>query len=349
MKNMLVIKDLRNWFWATYPDWETEASLNVEYIADFFTNIGYDVEITSYLEFDYFKNYAGYVVIYTSAEDYCGGSKAFIEDVLVHLCNQGAMLLPAFKYFRAHDNKVMMEILRNEFKDYRLKTIHSKVWSSYEEIKEAAITDYPIIVKRAGGAGGEGVFLAHNQAELYKYAEKVSRMTNMLHFYYMSCVNVKQRLLGKIPALIHNSKFITQNYIDGLTGDYKILVFGRHYFALRRLNRENDFRASGSGKFAEDNGDKIEEVLDFAMVCTKEINSPWLSLDICHDGNECHLIEFQCISFGFKAMSMSKQHYIHEAGHWKVIKGKVVPEEMFCNSIKCYLENGGDDTWESSH
>lgn len=338
MKNMLIIKDLRNWLWATCPDWDAEISLNVEYIVNYFTNLGYNVELTSYSEFDYFKNYADYVVIYSSAEDYCGGSKAFFEDILVHLCNQGAMLLPEFKYFRAHDNKVMMEILRNEFDDHRLKTIHSDVWSSYEELKAAKITEYPIIVKRAGGAGGEGVFLAHNQAELYKYAEKVSRMMNMLHFYYMSCVNVKQRLIGKEPVPIHNSKFITQNYIAGLTGDYKVLVFGSHYFVLHRLNRENDFRASGSGKFTEDNVDEIGEVLDFAAICTKEIIAPWLSIDICHDGAACHLIEFQCLSFGFKAMSMSKQHYVQEMGQWKVIKGKVVPEEMFCDSIECYLE-----------
>ena len=144
--------------------------------------------------------------------------------------------------------------------------------------------------------------------------------------------------MGKKPVHIHNNKFITQNYIAGLTGDYKVLVFGSHYFVLRRLNRKNDFRASGSGNFAEDNGVEIYAVLDFAAMCAAEIEAPWISLDICHDGIDCHLIEFQCISFGFKAMSLSEQHYEKKEGQWKVIKGKVIPEEEFCYSVECYLE-----------
>ena len=339
MKKMLIIKDLRDWFWATYPDWKTEISLNVMYIKDYFTNAGYVVDVISYSTFDYSKNYSDYVVLYTSAEDYCGGSKAFIEDILVHLQNQGAILLPEFKYFRAHDNKVMMEILRKGFSDENLKTICSDVWPSYEALQRAEITEYPIIVKRTGGAGGEGVFLAQNQKELYKYAEKVSRLTNMLQFYYLSCVNMKQRLFHKKPVRIHNTKFITQNFITGLDGDYKILVFGEHYFVLHRLNRENDFRASGSGRFTSDNSENVEVVLEFAKSCRKEITAPWVSLDICYDGVKCHLIEFQCISFGFKTMSMSELHYVQENGQWKIVEGKVVPEEEFCYSVRYYLEN----------
>lgn len=345
MKKMLMIKDLKNWFWSTYPNWETPVSLDVEYIKNYFMGIGYQVEITDYQHFDFTKDYSDYVVLYASAEDYCGGSKAFMEDVLVHLNLQKASLLPEFQYFRAHDNKAMMEILRDQFRDDRLKTIRSSIWPSLETLKASTVKEYPVIIKRADGAGGEGVFLAQNQKELYKYAEKVSRMTNLLQFYYLSCVNVKQRMLGKKPVLIHNTKFITQNFIKGLDGDYKVLVFGEHYFVLHRLNRKNDFRASGSGHFTADEEDIINSVLDFAGLCSKEISSPWLSLDICHDGSACHLIEFQCISFGFKAMSMSKQHYVQENGCWRMIEGTVVPEEEFCESVRYFLEKQEEGTW----
>ena len=273
MKKMLIIKDLRDWFWSTYPNWETPVSLDVSYMEKYFTERGYEVEVSSYLDFDYIKDYSDCYVLYGSAEDYCGGSKAFMEDVIVHLRNQGAKLLPEFKYFRAHDNKVMMEILRYGFEDEALKTIQTKVWPSYEALKGAEIKEYPVIVKRAGGAGGEGVFLAHNQKELYKYAEKVSRVTNLMQYYYLSCVNIKQKLLRKKPVPINNTKFITQSYIAGLDGDYKVLIFGEHYYVLHRLNRKNDFRASGSGQFTKDNGEKINTILDFAKSCTKEIKA----------------------------------------------------------------------------
>lgn len=339
MKKMLIIKDFKEWFWATFPTWETAVSLDVDYMKAYFEKVGYEVEITSYAKFDYGKDYSDYVVLYGSAEDYCGGTKAFIEDVILYLDQQGARLLPEFKYFRAHDNKVMMEMLRNGFCDERLKSIHSQVWASYEEFGENEIAEYPVVVKRAGGAGGTGVFLAHDKKELFKYAEKVSRMTNMLQFYYLSCKNLKRKLYKRELELIHNNKFITQNYISGLDGDYKVLVFGEHYFVLHRLNRENDFRASGSGQFTSDNTEHINEILDFARLCTCEIKSPWLSLDICHDGEKCHLIEFQCLTFGFKAMSMSEMHYVPDNEKWEVVQGKVMPEEEFCYSVLYFLEN----------
>lgn len=339
MKNLLLLKDMRGWFWSTYPDWSTPVSLDVGFMEKYFFELGYHVEVSSYPEFDYTKSYADYLVLYSSAEDYCGGSKAFIEDVLLYLRDQGARLLPEFRYFRAHDNKVMMEMLRYEFQDEGMKTIHTQVWSSYEALKEAGIEKYPVIVKRAGGAGGEGVFLAHNRKELNRYAERVSRLTNLLQFYYLSCVNVKQRLLGKAPVRINNTKFITQTYIPGLQGDFKVLVFGNHYYVLHRLNRKKDFRASGSGRFIEDNTENIEQILDFAEACTKEIRTPWISLDICHDGERCHLIEFQCITFGFKAMSMSTKHYERIEDSWRTVEGSVVPEEEFCYSVRYFLEN----------
>lgn len=338
MKKMLIIRDFQNWFWMTFPNWTTPVSLNVEYISDYFEKLEFQVELTSYSQFDFSKDFRGYVVLYNSSEDYCGGSKDFMEDVLVHLLNQGAVLLPEFRYFRAHHNKVMMEILRDEFKEEKLKTIHSQVWASLEQLKAASFTRYPIIIKRAGGAGGTGVFLAHDQKELHKYAEKLSRMTDMLQFYQLSYKNIKRKLKGRELLLIHNSKFLTQNYIEGLDGDYKVLVFGTHYFVLHRLNRKDDFRASGSGAFTHDEDDKIEAILDFAKLCTQEIRAPWLSLDICHDGTACHLIEFQCITFGFKAMSLSEHHYVEKDGHWEIVEGRVIPEEEFCYGIQCFLE-----------
>lgn len=339
MKKMLIIKDFKDWFWATFPTWEEPVSLDVGYMREYFEKLGYEVEITSYSQFDYSKNYSGYIVLYGSAEDYCGGTKTFIEDVVLYLDKQGAILLPAFEYFRAHDNKVMMEILRKGFRDEKLKSIHSDVWASYEEFCTNEISEFPVVVKRAGGAGGTGVFLAHNKEELYKCAEKVSRMTDSLQFYYLSCKNIKRKLYKRRLELIHNNKFITQNYISGLDGDYKVLVFGQHYFVLHRLNRKDDFRASGSGQFTSDNTEHIYEILDFAKACTQEIISPWLSLDICHDGVKCHLIEFQCLTFGFKAMSMSEMHYVCEDGKWKTVQGKVIPEEEFCYSVRYFLEN----------
>lgn len=341
MKRLLIIKDFRNWFWSTYPNWTNAVSLNVKYMKDFLEQQGFQVEITSYNHFDYQKNYADYFVIYSSSEDYCGGTKNFMEDVLLHLKVQGAKLLPDFQYFRAHDNKVMMEILRYSFKTADLKSIKSQVWASMEEMLEQGQFHYPVVIKKANGAGGEGVFLAYNKKELVKYAEKVSRLTDKKMFEYLSMVNIKQKLIRQSPVKIHNTKFITQNYIKNLKGDYKVLVFGENYFVLHRLNRKNDFRASGSGNFEREEQEAVIPILDYARLCKTEIKSPWLSLDICKDEEKCYLIEFQCIFFGFKAMSLAEHYYTREGDSWVKIEGKVVPEEQFCKGLISFLAMDG--------
>jgi len=51
---------------------------------------------------------------------------------------------------------------------------------------------------------------------------------------------------------LHRSKFIVQEFIPDLSNDWKVLVFWDKYYVLRRKNRPNDFRASGSGLFSFD-------------------------------------------------------------------------------------------------
>jgi hypothetical protein len=337
MNKMLIITDMKDWFWKTYPDWVTSVSLNVSKIKEYFKKEGFFVEVSSYKTFDFSRDYSGYYILYGSSEDYCGGTKDYIEDIILWLKLKGAYLLPNFEFFRAHDNKVMMELLRNNFKDNRLKTIKTRTYSSLEMLGDNE-KEFPVVIKKSRGAGGEGVALVHNQSELFEKAKKLSRMVDLKHYQYMGLVNFKQKLLRKDTIPINNSKFIVQTFIPNLSGDYKVLVFGDHYFILHRLNRDKDFRASGSGKFIAVSLEEVQGLLNFASICKNEISTPHLSVDIGYDGKDYHLIEFQCITFGFKAMSISEYHYVPDGDGWKRVDGKVIPENEFCYGIKRFLE-----------
>lgn len=337
-EKVLIIKDIRNWFWVTYQDWNTPVSLDTSKIKKHLENKNYNVEITSFTEFNFNKDYNGYFIIYGSYEDYCSSTKEYIEDVILWLEKQGAILIPKFEYFRAHDNKVMMELLRKEFKNDKLKTVNTRTYPSLESLGSNE-NEFPVVIKMAKGSGGNGVALARNKKELLKYAEKFSRLINEKQYIYLSIVNLKQTLFGKKRVPINNSKFIVQNYIPNLEGDNKVLIFGDHYFVLRRLNRDNDFRASGSGKFAEIDQSNIIELLEFARLCKREISSPFISIDIGFDGSNYHLIEFQCITFGFKAMSLSNYHFVDEGDSFKRIDKKVDPEAEFSYAVIDYIKN----------
>ncbi len=336
MKKLLLIKDMKGWFWRTYPTMNQAAPLDLSLITDTFTNQGFTVEITSYSDFDFSRNYSGYYVLYGSSEDFMGGSKSFMEDVLLWLDSNEAILLPAFKFFRAHDNKVMMELLRHNFKDDRLKTIHSDFYASPKALKTHR--EFPLVIKAAAGAGSNGVFLARNEEELARYVDRASRLLTGFPFLYYQFYNRVQFFRRKAPVYFNNNKFILQNFIPNLNGDFKILVFGESYFVLYRLNREGDFRASGSGKFGEIPEGQLNGVLDFARLCKQELEAPHISLDIGFDGQTFHLLEFQCVTFGFKAMSLAEFHFRPVGSKWQRIEGKVIPEEEFCRAVIEFLQ-----------
>lgn len=329
---------MRGWFWKTYPTPDQTQSLDVHRIRACLEKGGYEVELAQFDRFDFSKSYQDYDVLYGSSEDYLGGSKSYMEDILLWLEIHGAVLIPPYKYFRAHHNKVMMELLRQDFSTAEFKTIQSTVLPSASSAQKIlANLPQPAVVKSASGAGSTGVFLARNTLELESAIHKASRQIFGFPYVWIRLKNVIQYLKRKAPIYVNNSKYVVQNLIPGLAGDYKVLVFGQRYFVLYRLNRENDFRASGSGRFVDREDPELFQILDFARRCYGEIDSPFVSLDIAHDGQQAHLIEFQCVSFGFKAMSLSDHHYRADSGNWQRINGSVVPEEIFSQAILDYL------------
>lgn len=341
MRKLLIVKDYKNAFWQTFPPGHQHSrSLDVKFLKTFFTNAGYIVQVTSYPEFDFQENYKDCFVIYGSSEDPIGGTKDYMEDVLLWLQEQGAILLPAFKYFRAHHNKVFMEMLRYNFSNEKLKNIRSKTFRSPDDIQDLSF-NYPVVIKSASGAGSSGVFLAKNKMELFTYAKHVSKIPS-LHAHMIWFLRRVKRIIDKRepPPSRFNVKFIIQDFIPNLPGDYKVLVFGDHYFVLHRLHKKHDFRASGAGIFAPPNENELNAVLDYAKFCVQEIMAPCISLDIAISENECFLFEFQCVSFGFKTMSWAKDFYEYnnETQSWHKKSFQQTPEEEFCYAVNKFIQ-----------
>ena len=335
----LFITDFRGWLWETFPNWKRAVSLDTSYIETYFIDKGHTVIISSYKDFDFHTNYSGYYVIYTSSEDYCGLTKDYIEDILLWLNYNGAILLPNFYYFRSHHNKVMMELMRKSFHEKQLKNIQTKVFRAQEDIVGTTF-HYPAVLKAASGSGSKGVCLIHNERELMRMVKRVSITPSLKYFILIPFINFRRKI-KKLAGYYckYNKKFIIQEFIPNLDGDYKVLIFTNKYFVLRRKNRAKDFRASGSGIFADIDETLVFQLLKFARICKMNIHSPFISLDIGYDGKDFFLLEFQCVSFGFKAMSMSDFHYEEQNNEFVRVNGNVISEEVFCEAIINFIEH----------
>ena len=103
------------------------ASMDLTRLADKFKDLGISLVQQSIAGIDFkTARFKGSYVLYQSSEDPGLHYKDFIEDILLGLHLQGAKLIPGFHLFRAHHNKVFMEILRDLASMPEMKTIRSR-------------------------------------------------------------------------------------------------------------------------------------------------------------------------------------------------------------------------------
>lgn len=337
-KKILVLLDPRGWFWKKYNDQNQTESLDIALLSQSLESAGYSVTSVRINELDFSGTYKDRLVLYASSEDFNGGTKSFIEDILLWLELQGAILIPSFPYLRAHHNKVMMELLRKSFQDPGLKTIHSEFYPSRRTALKRT-GPWPVVVKSASGAGSQGVALVQDTKQLAKVTRKLARLSGWDLGALFYCRNLIRAVRRQGPVNYHNAKLVIQNFLPGLSGDYKVLVFSGHYFVLHRQNRQNDFRASGSGQFIVADPAEIEGILNFAHRCSLAIDSPFISMDIGFDGTQHHLIEFQCVSYGLKALTLSTEYFERtDTGLWQRVAGQSSPEMEFARALIDYLK-----------
>jgi hypothetical protein len=110
-KEKLLLVDYRDQFY--FSTRHRGASVDIEKLRDYFFDRGFSLVKKYFYEVDFRRDdYKDSWVLYQSSEDPNLSYKDYVEDVLLGLKAQGANLIPDFKYFRAHHNKVFMEMLR---------------------------------------------------------------------------------------------------------------------------------------------------------------------------------------------------------------------------------------------
>lgn len=350
MKNLLILTHEDNYLMTSLKSTNANNSVCLKPIVTGLNDTGWNVEVCKYSDIDKLRGYTNFYILYASSEDYGQFYKDYIEDILLWLVKRNNTLIPDFNYFRAHHNKVYMELLKESFQNEQLQTIKTYYFSNCLELKsylEKNAILYPVVVKASAGAGSGGVALANNEQELMKIAKKLSARIYFDYYanlwrtpLFQNTKNMYRRLRNKHLVVYRKKagKYILQSYVAGLKGDYKILIFGNQYFMLQRLNREGDFRASGSGKFSfPDLNEETEVVLNFAQTARNEMNQPMLSLDIAYDGSQCHLIEFQAVHFGPYTLENSEYFFECIENKWVKRKRNITLEEAVVLALNSYI------------
>jgi hypothetical protein len=334
-QNIFFLVDYRNQFWESTRSYG--ASIDLERIGAFFAQKGYTLHVLRFSDVDFKSDmFRMQNVLYQSSEDRGLLYKDYIEDILLGLLLKGANLIPSFPQFRAHHNKSFMEILRNTCECPEVGGIYSHSYGSYEDfVRHIDKQPEKLVMKPSAGALSSMVRKVEGRASQLRYARRLSSSITLAEFVR----NVRNFIVRKdyLAKSLFRRKFVVQEFLPGLEGDYKVLVYGSKYYLLSRRNRLKDFRASGSGLFSLPESPP-PGILDFASNVFESFDVPFISLDVAFYEGRYILIEFQFLSFGNYTLEQSTHYYSRTDDGWSRIREDPDLERELVNSVITYVE-----------
>jgi hypothetical protein len=334
---IIVLIDYNTVFGSKYDSIPYRRGMDKELLKNYFAEKGFEAEFIQFAEVNHYDTHfwKGRFVIYTSSEDKGYHYKSFIEDIIYYLELCGAILIPSFKYLRANNNKVFMELLRKRFINRYSRGIDSEVFGCLEEMQKFISSQkFPVVFKQSAGAMSEGVGIGLKRKDLISKIKNISRTPFPIEELKDFLRQIRHSGYKKESKF--RKKFILQEFIPSLKGDYKVLIFSNKYYVLQRGVRHNDFRASGSGIR---NYSRVlpEGLLEFSKEFFQCLDVPNASLDIAFDGNTYYIIEFQCLYFGSYTLTYSDFYWELKAQDFEFVESKSDLEFEYVNSIVNYI------------
>jgi hypothetical protein len=251
----------------------------------------------------------------------------FAEQLLFSLESNGIKVFPNFNTSWHFDDKVGQKYLL-EATDAPL--VPSYVFYNNEEAKKwAKQTEFPKVFKLRSGSGSSHVKLVDNEKQALKLIKQAFKkgfsqydpapnlrerwrkfkhgktgffdlIKGIIRFGYTTDFN---RYIGNEKGYVYFQDFIPNN-----DSDIRIIVINGKAFAIKRLVRENDFRASGSG-FIEYEKELFEsETINLSFLISDKLKTQSLAIDYVYDHGTPKIVE---LSFGY-----TKQVYERCEGYW---------------------------------
>jgi glutathione synthase/RimK-type ligase-like ATP-grasp enzyme len=242
----------------------------------------------------------------------------------------GIKTFPNFKTRWHFDNKVAQKYL---FESIGAPMVKSTVFYEKEEalnfLKTAKL---PLVAKLKRGAGSTNVKLINSKSEGEEYIRKLFSEGIVSTATALGNLDQKLRIAKQIKNPIKLARktmgFFKKNkrerslanaekgyvyfqeFMPNNDFDTRIIVVGEIAFGIRRFNKENDFRASGSGKLDFDVSKIDLEMVKIAFEVTEKIGGQCLAYDFVYDANKQPKIVEVCFGFSMKA-------YDACPGYWK--------------------------------
>lgn len=239
----------------------------------------------------------------------------FAKQLLFAMEQMGMKVFPNFNTGWHFDDKLGQKYLLEKAD---IPTVPSFVFFRKKDALEwVGKASFPKVFKLRGGAGSLNVKLAPDKSTAIKLINKAfgsgfpqySPYDNLkwrFKKYRKGKGDVKDLLKGLARFVVpppyakvagkEIGYIYFQEFIPGNDHDIRVVVIGDKAYAIKRMVRENDFRASGSGNILYNKELFDEATIKLSFEVAAKLKSQCLALDYVHENGKPLVVE---ISYGF--------------------------------------------------
>jgi glutathione synthase/RimK-type ligase-like ATP-grasp enzyme len=239
----------------------------------------------------------------------------FAKQLLFAIQASGKKVFPDFNTAWHFDDKVAQKYL---LEATGLPLAHAYVFYDKNEALDWAYnSNYPKVFKLRNGAGSDNVRLVKSKKEAiclinkgfgrgFKQYEPWGNLKERFRKYRVGKTTLWDVIKG-IIRLGHTTEYsrVTgkeigyvyfQDFIPGNDYDIRVIVVGDKAFAIKRMVRENDFRASGSGFILYERKHFDNDTIRIAFKASEKLKAQCMTYDFVFSNRKPMIVE---ISYGF--------------------------------------------------
>lgn len=203
------------------------------------------------------------------------------------------------------------------YEKYLLESVGAPVVETYvffdkkSAMKWLRKQTYPVVYKLSGGAGSSNVRLIKNEKEAERICSQHfsfwGRPDLAMKLYYTDynqyLKTVQEFCWGDLYRYGNNNRgyLLFQRFVPDNTYDIRVTIIGSRGVIFRRLVRDHDFRASGSGKIVYEVSAEDIKAIPIAREITKKIGSQTMTFDFIYDRGQLKIVE---MGYGFTPISV---------------------------------------------
>ncbi len=271
----------------------------------------------------------------------------FAKQLLYSIEASGKFVFPNYNTVWHFDDKVGQK--------YLLESIGAPLvptwifFDKQEALDWAKGANFPKVFKLRNGAGSQNVKMVKNRVEAYNLIRKafgrgfkaydpLGSLNERWRKFKLGNTDFRDLLEGIARFIVpppyarirgrERGYIYFQDFVPDNDHDIRIVVIKDKAFAIKRMVRKNDFRASGSGNILYDKNLIGKDLIELSFKLAEKLRSQCIAFDYLRKGSVPVLVE---ISYGF-----SPEGYSSCPGYWDK---ELTWHEGQCNPYGWMVEN----------